>query len=104
MAACAAVGSSRYRDTLATYLPPPTSRRKEMRRFLPSTKPGVFTPQLTDESLSTGRFRTDPGRLMRKYHSHTLLYLHETIALGSGSSDRFIDEFTGTYQPMMHEV
>jgi hypothetical protein len=32
---------------------------------------------------------------MRKYHSHTLLYLHETIALGSGSSDRFIEEFTG---------
>jgi hypothetical protein len=26
---------------------------------------------------------------MRKYHSSTLLYLHETIALGSGSSDRF---------------
>jgi hypothetical protein len=23
---------------------------------------------------------------MRKYHSHTLLYLHETIALGTGSS------------------
>ena len=41
---------------------------------------------------------------MRKYHSHTLLYLHETIALGSGSSDRFIEEFTGTYQPMMNEL
>jgi hypothetical protein len=41
---------------------------------------------------------------MRKYHSHTLLYLHETIALGSGSSDRFIEEFSGTYQPMMHEL
>ena len=41
---------------------------------------------------------------MRKYHSHTLLYLHETIALGSGSSDRFTEEFTGTYQPMMHDL
>jgi hypothetical protein len=26
---------------------------------------------------------------MRKHYGHTLLYLHETIALGSGSSDRF---------------
>lgn len=26
---------------------------------------------------------------MRKYHGHTLLYLHETIALGAGTSDRF---------------
>ena len=41
---------------------------------------------------------------MRKYHSHALLYLHETIALGSGSSDGFSEEFTGTYQPMMHEL
>ena len=41
---------------------------------------------------------------MRKYHSHTLLYLHETIALGSGSSDLFTEEFSGTYQPMMHEL
>ena len=33
---------------------------------------------------------------MRKYHSHTLLYLHETIALGSGSSDRFAQAFVDT--------
>ncbi|MDT5308602.1 MAG: hypothetical protein QOE48_4284 [Mycobacterium sp.] len=38
---------------------------------------------------------------MRKYYFHTLLYLHETIALGSGSSERFTEEFNGTYQPMM---
>jgi hypothetical protein len=41
---------------------------------------------------------------MRKYHGHTLLYLHETIALGSGSSDRFTAGFVDTYQPMMEEL
>src|ERR1700752_1025401 len=41
---------------------------------------------------------------MRKYHSHTLLYLHETIALGSGTSDRFTEVFVDTYQPMMQEL
>ena len=41
---------------------------------------------------------------MRKYHSHTVLYLHETIALGSGSSDRFAQAFVDTYQPMMEEL
>jgi hypothetical protein len=41
---------------------------------------------------------------MRKYHSHTLLYLHETIALGSGSSDQFTQAFTDIYQPMMQEL
>src|ERR1700759_1321339 len=41
---------------------------------------------------------------MRKYHSHTLLYLHETIALGSGSSDLFTQAFVDTYQPMMEEL
>jgi hypothetical protein len=41
---------------------------------------------------------------MRKYHSHTLLYLHETIALGSGSSEQFAQAFTDTYQPMMQEL
>ena len=56
------------------------------------------------ESLPTSRFRADPGRLMRKYHSHTLLYLHETIALGSGTSDRFTQVFVDTYQPMMEEL
>lgn len=33
---------------------------------------------------------------MRNYHSHTLLYLHETVSLGSGRSDRFTEVFTGT--------
>jgi hypothetical protein len=40
---------------------------------------------------------------MRKYHSHTLLYLHETIALGSRTCDRFTEVFVDTYQPMMEE-
>ncbi|MCV7195707.1 NIPSNAP family protein [Mycobacterium angelicum] len=33
-----------------------------------------------------------------------MLYLHETIALGSGRSDRFIEVFVDTYQPMMTEL
>jgi hypothetical protein len=63
---------------------------------------------------------------MRKYYSHTLLYLHETIALGSGRSDhfttdersreeqfttdersreeKFTDVFSAVYQPMMEEL
>src|ERR1700722_7097453 len=41
---------------------------------------------------------------MKKYHRHTLLYLHETIALGSGRSDRFTEVFAGIYQPMMDEL
>jgi len=41
---------------------------------------------------------------MRKYYSHTLVYLHETISLGSGSSDRFSEVFVNTYHPMMAEL
>jgi hypothetical protein len=41
---------------------------------------------------------------MRKYHSHTLLYLHETIALGTGSSEEFTEAFVDIYQPMMSEL
>ncbi len=41
---------------------------------------------------------------MRKYHGHTLLYLHETIALGSGSSGLFTEMFVDTYQPMMEDL
>jgi hypothetical protein len=52
---------------------------------------------------------------MRKYHSHTLLYLHETIALGSGRSDRctgdersrgeiFVEAFGDVYHPMMQDL
>jgi hypothetical protein len=41
---------------------------------------------------------------MRKHHSHTQLYLRETIALGSGSSDRFTGVFVDTYRPMMEEL
>lgn len=38
---------------------------------------------------------------MRKHHGDTLLYLHETINLGSGRSDEFTDRFTDVYHPMM---
>ncbi|MBO0677151.1 NIPSNAP family protein [Mycolicibacterium sp. S2-37] len=38
---------------------------------------------------------------MKKYYGHTLLYLHETIDLGTLSSDRFVEMFTVTYEPMM---
>jgi hypothetical protein len=41
---------------------------------------------------------------MKKYYRHTLLYLHETISLGSARSDRFTEIFTDTYQPMMDEL
>src|SRR5690349_22496927 len=41
---------------------------------------------------------------MRKYHSHTLLYLHETIALGSGRSDQFTKAFDEVYHPMMSDL
>ena len=32
---------------------------------------------------------------MKKYYGHTLPYLHETISLGSGRSDRFTEVFVG---------
>src|SRR6476469_1491649 len=41
---------------------------------------------------------------MKKYHSHTLLYLHETIDLGSGRSEDFTEAFSAVYQPMMEEL
>ncbi len=52
---------------------------------------------------------------MKKYHSDTLLYLHETIELGSGRSEQFTGDersreeqftevFSGVYQPMMEEL
>jgi len=41
---------------------------------------------------------------MKRYHSHTLLYLHETIELGSGRGDRFTEVFSDVYQPMMQEL
>ncbi|GFG71637.1 NIPSNAP family protein [Mycolicibacter senuensis] len=41
---------------------------------------------------------------MRKYYDHTLLYLHETIDLGRGTTDEFTGKFTGIYQPMMTEL
>ena len=41
---------------------------------------------------------------MKRYHGHTLLYLHETISLGSGGSDRFLEVFGGVYQPMMEDL
>ncbi len=41
---------------------------------------------------------------MRKYHRHTLLYLHETIELGRGNSDEFTERFDGVYHPMMQQL
>ena len=41
---------------------------------------------------------------MKKYYSHALLYLHETISLGSGRSDRFTERFGEIYQPMMEQL
>jgi hypothetical protein len=41
---------------------------------------------------------------MKKYHSHTLLYLHETISLGSARSDGFTSAFSDLYHPMMTEL
>lgn len=41
---------------------------------------------------------------MRKHYDHTLLYLHETISLGAGRSDSFVDTFSAVYQPMMEEL
>ena len=41
---------------------------------------------------------------MKKYHRHALLYLHETIDLGSGRSDDFTEVFVDIYQPMMEEL
>lgn len=41
---------------------------------------------------------------MKKYHGHTLMYLHETISLGSGSGEQFTDQFVAIYQPMMEAL
>ncbi|MCK0177408.1 MULTISPECIES: NIPSNAP family protein [Mycobacteriaceae] len=41
---------------------------------------------------------------MKKYYGHTLLYLHETIDLGTLGSDRFVETFSSTYEPMMTEL
>ena len=41
---------------------------------------------------------------MKRYHGHTLLYLHETISLGSGGSDRFLEVFGEVYHPMMEDL
>ena len=41
---------------------------------------------------------------MKKYYGHTLLYLHETIALGSGRGAQFAAAFGELYQPMMEEL
>ena len=42
--------------------------------------------------------------VMRKHYDHTLLYLQETISLGSGRSDSFTDTFSELYHPMMAEL
>lgn len=41
---------------------------------------------------------------MKKYFGHTLLYLHETIDLGSLDGGRFVETFSDTYQPMMTDL
>jgi hypothetical protein len=41
---------------------------------------------------------------MKKYYSHTLLYLHETISLGSGRAEGFTEVFGNVYQPMMEAL
>ena len=41
---------------------------------------------------------------MKKFYGHTLLYLHETISLGEGRSDRFTEVFRDVYQPMMDDL
>lgn len=51
---------------------------------------------------------------MKRYHGHTLLYLHETIELGSGrwghlpaegqGDDRFTEVFGDVYHPMMEAL
>lgn len=41
---------------------------------------------------------------MKKYYSHTLLYLHETIDLGSGRTDTFTEVFGEVYRPMMEDL
>ncbi len=38
---------------------------------------------------------------MKKFYGHTLLYLHETIALGEGRSEQFTRVFGEVYHPMM---
>lgn len=41
---------------------------------------------------------------MKKYFSHTLLYLHETVDLGTGRADEFTEVFGEVYQPMMQDL
>lgn len=41
---------------------------------------------------------------MKKFYGHTLLYLHETIDLGSGTVDAFLPAFGEIYQPMMEDL
>ncbi len=41
---------------------------------------------------------------MRKHYDHTLLYLQETISLGSGRSEQFVDALGEVYHPMMEAL
>ncbi len=41
---------------------------------------------------------------MKKYHGHTLLYLHETIELGSAGAEAFTGAFSELYLPMMQQL
>jgi hypothetical protein len=47
---------------------------------------------------------TGASMTMKKYFGHTFLYLHETIALGSGRAEDFIGVFSDIYQSMMEEL
>ena len=77
-------------------------------------RPGYHCPSVDSTEtllcdLATCAAQTTRGLVrldsaMKKYYGHTLLYLHETISLGSGRSDRFTEVFTDTYQPMMDEL
>lgn len=40
---------------------------------------------------------------MKQYYGHTLLYLHETISLGSGLAEQFVARFDEVYRPMMEQ-
>ncbi|OBG13267.1 NIPSNAP family protein [Mycolicibacterium celeriflavum] len=43
-------------------------------------------------------------QVFKKFYGHTLLYLHETIALGSGRAEQFTEAFSELYQPMMADL
>ena len=88
-----------------------SARRRGDSRAMRWQRPGWIAPQIFTATLFcrfgdlwTRRLGAGPARLMKKYYRHALLYLHETISLGSGRSDRFTEVFSETYRPMMDEL